>query len=376
MPDTSVLLLTENAGVGGINTYTMFLAKGLTDYGFAVDIASIWPKPSNWLNHQCLKNGLPLDVLATRRSVLEFPRCIHKLIHKIKQRNYDIIHTQGNYSGLVGKMAYLLSGKRVRLVATVHSMIDDSRLWAKLFIWIDRKSFRWNHATIASSQYVLHRLQLLNVKISNPTFILHGIATQEDATTIKGKQSKKTYLRGGIPCIVFIGRLSFEKNCITLIEAADILKKQGKLFNIIIVGDGPQRPYLEGEVLAHGLKKYFRFEGWQFDVTSYYQSADVIAVPSIYESIGLTIMEAMLQGCPVVASNVQGVPEIIRNHQTGLLVKPKDAAELARALELCWSDTCLLSALGEAGRKYVLENHTIENMVAHTIESYNKALMM
>src|SRR2546421_13128881 len=96
-----VLLLAENSGLGGINSYVVALAEGIQGLGIPVDIAAVWPKEDNWLDVQCGMRRLPLAVLARSRSIRELPRAVIRLARRLKHRRYALVHTQAHYSGLV-----------------------------------------------------------------------------------------------------------------------------------------------------------------------------------------------------------------------------------------------------------------------------------
>lgn len=367
-----VFLLTENAGFGGIPRYVMLIAEGLIARGIPVQVAAVWPKPDNWLSVECEQKSISLAILARRRSILEFPRAVLSLTKLIKERRYAIVHTQGHYSGLVGRAAYLLARKPCRLVATLHGMPDDLRL--RLFYWLDWRTFRLNHAAIANSQDTAKRLLALGVTRPIASVVLHGVVTRSEAERLRRAPAITRAAQTAVPTIGFVGRLSPEKGADTLIEAAALLKQKGHLFRMVIVGDGPDRTRLESMVTAYGLTSDVLFEGWQTNVESYYQQALVIVVPSVRESLGLTVLEAMLYGCAVIASRVQGIPEIVTDGQTGLLISPQNPGELCQAIERLLVDHSLCNRLGESGQQYVLAQHTIEGMIDETLTVYQQAL--
>jgi glycosyltransferase involved in cell wall biosynthesis len=370
-----ILLLSENTGFGGINTYVLTMAEGLRREGIQADIAAVWPKPDNWLGEKGLECGLPCAVLAKKRSVLQFPGVVRELAGATRKQQYDIVHTQGHYSGLVGRAASLLAREKgnAKLVATCHGIVDqDYRLGLNLFFWLNWRTFHMNHAIIAVSQDTKLRIKEKVYKPVNIEVILHGILSQVDADKIRKYSSAKK--DNETPQLLFVGRLSPEKGCATLIEAADILKDRGNRFQLIIVGDGPERSSLAKRVAAAGLGAQVTFAGWKLDVRPFYETADIVAVPSLRESIGLVILEAMLHGGAIVATAVQGIPEIVQEGQTGLLVSSQDPGELALALERLLKDCELRNRLSQAGKLYVTAHHTIERMVAQTIEVYQQAL--
>lgn len=370
-----ILLLAENTGFGGINTYVLTMAQGLRRQGVLADIAAVWPKSDNWLGKKCLECGLPLAVLAKKRSVLQFPGVVRDLRSAIRKQQYDIIHTQGHYSGLVGRAASLLAlGKeKPKLVYTGHGITIDHGLGVSVFQWLDWRTFPMNHAIIAVSQDTKLRIRKKVHKPEKIAVILHGIISQADAEKLKYSNSSRKE-NNETPQILFVGRLVPVKGCAILIEAARILKGRGNRFQLTIVGDGPERSSLARRVAAAGLEAQVTFAGWQLDVRPFYEAADIVAVPSLYEPLGYIALEAMLYGGAVVATAVQGILEIVQQGQTGLLVSPQDPEEMAMALERLLKDREFRNRLSEAGNLYVTSHHTIERMVAQTIEVYQKAL--
>jgi glycosyltransferase involved in cell wall biosynthesis len=107
---------------------------------------------------------------------------------------------------------------------------------------------------------------------------------------------------------------------------------------------------MQARVAELGLSDRFRFLGFRPDAPRAVQAFDVVAVPSHVEPFGLAALEAMAAGRPVVASRVGGLPEIVLDGRTGVLVPPRDAAALARGIAGLLDDPALMAAMGEAGR--------------------------
>ena len=141
--------------------------------------------------------------------------------------------------------------------------------------------------------------------------------------------------------ILFVGRLVERKGVIYLIRAfRNVLEKYKKPVRLIIVGDGPERNKLEQESYILGIEKNVKFTGFVSDdiLNDYYNSADVFVLPAIIDSrgdtegLGVVLMEAILRGIPVVASNVGGIVDIVENNKTGILTDEKDVNQLANAI--------------------------------------------
>lgn len=140
---------------------------------------------------------------------------------------------------------------------------------------------------------------------------------------------------GSVTRFVTVARLVPQKGIDVLVEACYLLAASGVSFEVRIVGDGPERAALERQVVARGLHNSVRFLGQSTDVASHLEQGDVFVLPSRYEGLPFTILEAMCAGLPVVSTRVSGIPEAVGD-DAGLLVPPEDPVELARAMEqLC-----------------------------------------
>jgi glycosyltransferase involved in cell wall biosynthesis len=148
------------------------------------------------------------------------------------------------------------------------------------------------------------------------------------------------------PNILFVGRLIEKKGAEILIQACSQLKKGGFAFQCIIVGDGPLQPELEKQVQRLDLVEEVLFTGGldQDSLMAYWQTASVFVLPCLVaanndrDGIPVALMEAMALGLPVISTTVSGIPELIENRISGLLVPPGDSTELAEAVIQILSD--------------------------------------
>lgn len=175
--------------------------------------------------------------------------------------------------------------------------------------------------------------------------------------------------------VLSVGRLVHYKGHSFLIEAAaKLVHYEGLRFRVVIVGDGPLRRRLQDLVASLGLSDIVFFAGhvpegprlWQ-----YYSSASIYVQPSLTEAFGLAVLEAMYFGLPVVASAVGGLADLVKDGETGLLVRPADVASLQNALGVLLRSPALRERLGRSGRhmalRYSLETETdkLVNVVNH-----------
>jgi colanic acid/amylovoran biosynthesis glycosyltransferase len=140
-----------------------------------------------------------------------------------------------------------------------------------------------------------------------------------------------------------------------LIEAIATLARDGADVTLTLVGDGPRRPALERLAHRHGVADRVRFTGrvGQDDIGAHYAAADVFCLSSFAEGVPVVLMEAMASGIPVVATRINGIPELIEDGESGILVTPGRADLLAAALRDMLGDDSRRATLAAAGRRRV-----------------------
>lgn len=174
----------------------------------------------------------------------------------------------------------------------------------------------------------------------------------------------------GAPVVLTLARLDPQKGLSDLIRAARRIP--GVVF--AVAGDGPERTRLEAEALAGGVADRFRLLGHRVDVPALLEACDVFALPSLYEGLPVSVLEAMAAGRPVVATSIGGTDEAVRDGETGLLVPPRDAEALAAAIARLLSDPALARRLAGAGRELVEKEFSAERMVRETAGLYERLL--
>jgi glycosyltransferase involved in cell wall biosynthesis len=156
------------------------------------------------------------------------------------------------------------------------------------------------------------------------------------------------------PIVAIAGQVAEVKGIWEFVEAAHLLRATDACFAVLgddLRTNGAVRKEMEAKVAALGLADRFRFLGFRKDAPEIVQAFDIVAVPSRVEPFGLSSLEAMAAGRPVVASRVGGIPEVVIDRQTGTLVPPGDASALAAAIAPLLKDPLTRDALGREGRR-------------------------
>jgi glycosyltransferase involved in cell wall biosynthesis len=161
------------------------------------------------------------------------------------------------------------------------------------------------------------------------------------------------------------------KGLAQLIEAMAILRDEALNCRLEIAGAGPELENLRKQVLRHELSEYVQFIGWQEDLGLVLKEWDIFAVPSCDdEGFGIVALEAMMEGLPVVATSVGGLPEIVEDARTGFLVPPHNPTAFARQLRRLINDPCYRLALGVAAHNRACALFSAEQMVAQIEKIY------
>jgi glycosyltransferase involved in cell wall biosynthesis len=159
-----------------------------------------------------------------------------------------------------------------------------------------------------------------------------------------------------------------------LLEAAALLKRQGRRLAYRFAGEGSERERLRMLSQQLGLGEEVLFMGFLSDIPSFLSSIDIFVLPSLYEGLGVAVLEAMAAGKPVVATEVGGIPELLHDQVTGLLVPPKDSSALARAILQLVSRKDVMRHMGDKGRERVHRHFTMEQMAKRNEDYYYQLL--
>jgi glycosyltransferase involved in cell wall biosynthesis len=167
-----------------------------------------------------------------------------------------------------------------------------------------------------------------------------------------------------------VGHLAGHKGHRYLLEATRYLLQREPQIGVVIAGDGDLRSTLEQQATALGIAERVRFTGFCHNILGLMQGFEVFVFPSYLEGLGTAVLDAMALRKPVVATRAGGIPEMVQDGVTGLLVPPRDPEALAQAVHSLLQHPAQGRAFGEAGRKRVEQQFTVEHMAAQTLHIY------
>lgn len=171
-----------------------------------------------------------------------------------------------------------------------------------------------------------------------------------------------------------LARLDFQKGHSYLLDAVARLAELRDGFKVLLVGDGPLAGELRAQVERLGLGDRVIFAGFQRDVVGYYSAVDTMVLPSLYEGLPLCVIEAMAMGLPVIATDVDGTPEVVKNWDNGILVPARDSETLSVAMSYALDHGDRMAAMGKNARSWVLERFSLERQVRETEDLYEKLI--
>ena len=173
--------------------------------------------------------------------------------------------------------------------------------------------------------------------------------------------------------VISIGRMTPQKGQGALLEAVRILLGRGIDVRVLLAGDGPSRSRYEALARELDLRDRAIFLGDWADIPALLGAADVLALPSLHEGFGLALVEALACGLPVVASRTGPIPELVRDGETGILVEPGNATELADSLATILLDDDRRRLMGALGREDAVARFSLPEMVRQLETVYERA---
>lgn len=369
-PPLRVALFTDSAVFAGTERHMLDLALGLRAEGVEVRLAC--PCPSV-LAQRATEEGLPVMNIPMRGGA-----AIRVLARLLKTGAVDLVHAHNGRTALLAAVAVRLAG-RGRAVATQHFLEPAhlARRGVKAFLsrmahrWVERQMSRLIAISEAAKAGMLARGEGTEEKIS---VVPNGMPHPEPAQMPSPESMRAELgLEPGATLIVAVARLEREKNLETLVAAMKLVAMSEPAAVCVIAGAGSQEAALRSQIAIGGLGRTVKLLGFRTDTLALMRAGDLFVLPSAREPFGLVLIEAMSVGKPVIATGAGGPLEIVVPGETGLLVAPADAHEMAAAIVALARDPELRQRMGDAGHARFVAHFTVERMARATIEAYEKA---
>ena len=383
-----IVQLVTYSVFGGMSLHVLSLAKNLKQRGHDVEVLSMCDGP---LIPEFRRAGIPVTVVPQleqrmSRSPLTIARAIRYTSKFIREKDADVVHTHGPRAHFLGGCAVRLSGRRV-MVASVHGSFSQftagqdaelspwkKRLKSLQYINIDRLTARVADKMVAVCPATESELiNRLGIPAARVRLVHNGIEEQVISLEEIRRLRAELGFRDGDKVMAYVGRLAYHKGSHDLIDAMEIVAKQVPEARFLLVGEGPMmaemmkrasQPLLDGKVIFTGVRR---------DAVALMASADLVVLPSLSEGPSLTLVEAAMLGRAAVATRVGGMPEVVLEGQTGLLVPPHAPKELAAAITRLLTDDEERLALAATAWEMWKKRHFSAQQMAITMEElYNE----
>jgi glycosyltransferase involved in cell wall biosynthesis len=296
------------------------------------------------------------------------PADAKRLAAIIDQERPDVVHALMYQAIQLSRMAKPLAKTPFKLVSSPRVNYRSRSLWTLLVDrWLKRRDDVLIAECEASRRFLIDELGYKPGKVIT---IRNGVDLAGWPASKIDRQQRRLELRlaAGDVLVGAVGRLDRQKGFSTLIEAMARLKRTP--LRCAIIGDGPERARLEAQIRRRGLERTTWLLGERDQVPSWLSAFDLYCLPSLWEGLPNSLLEAMALGLPVVASNVDGVPEAVESGKNGVLVPPEKSVPLAAALKALAGDAEKRAALGAAAKAAVSERFTILRMIAEYESAY------
>ncbi len=361
----SIVHVLSSYGVGGQERVALDLAIGQRARGHRVGVIALSPPPDGAIAEELTRAGAEIGRVPKRDGGVD-PSLVWRLAKELRARRADVVHTHNPLPLVYGVPAARLVGAAA--IHTKHGKNPSGRANAML----RRAAAQLAHAFVAVSDTTAQQARDAHEMPANRLHVIpNGIRLDRYTPDAEARAAIRVELGLGDAWVVgTVGRLDEYKNQALLVRAmAPLLSSRVRL---VIVGEGEARPEVEAAIAALPEPRWVVMTGRRMDVPRVVQAFDVFALSSKSEGLPLVVPEAMAASLPVVATAVGGLPDVIEEAETGLLV-PVDQQSLTEALSSLVKNGEIAKTMGRAGRERALERYSYDRMVDQYMELYLSA---
>ena len=348
-------------GVGGQERVALDLAIGQKARGHDVSVISLAPEPDGAMADEFAAAGIAVGRVEKRPGL--DPTLVPRLARALLQRRANVVHTHNPLPLIYGAPAACLA--RAAAIHTKHGLNPGGRGQR----WLRRTAARLVNAFIAVSDTTAEQARVQHDAAPDKLHTIpNGIRLDRYAPDAEARAAARVELGLGDAWVVgTVGRLTAAKNQAMLVRAmAPILSSQVRL---VIVGEGEDRPAIEAAIAELPDPRWVVLTGRRMDVPRLVHAFDVFALSSTTEGLPLVVPEAMAAGLPIVTTGVGGLPGVVDDQVTGLVV-PVDQDRMAKALAALAADRRRARAMGARARTAALARYGYDRMVDAYLEVY------
>ncbi len=370
-----ILQIITGLNVGGAQRVLFDMARNFNPEKYEVLVCYL--KEEGLVGHRMREKGIRV-LNMKMKGFFDF-RVIFKLARLIRREGIDLVHTHLARADAVGCLAAKIAG--VPVISTRHNTYEP---WERNFLltYLYHLILSPMDAIIAVSESAKDYLaSWARVDEKKVRVIPNGVDLDEFNPVPRDADSKKplglkksTGLSPDSTLVGTIGRLDDLKGQDHFLEAAALVAKVRPEARFMIVGDGPEKETLTRLSVNLGLGDRVLFTGWREDIPGLLAAMDVFVQSSHREGLGLAVLEAMACARPVVATKVDGLPELIEDGETGLLVNPGEPEGLAQGIIFLLGNKDVARRMGQAARNKARKRFDLKEMTRQIQELYETVL--
>lgn len=372
-----IMQVPANAGYAGMPLHVLALARGLAERGHDVEVLSMSDGPTAGKFEAAGLRVTTVPALGRKmnRNLLTILKAERFVRDTIASSRPDIVHSHGPRAHLFSGLA--LRRSNMPLVATAHGSFTQFTLGHENefgylrrhareleYMGMDWLTGRLADRFVAVSEATRHDLvNGAHVPPSKVTVIHNGIEEQLVSEERKSAVRLEFGLSQSQKLVLYVGRLAFHKGVRYLTEAAETLAAQVPEARFVLVGEGPMEDELMRRAERSPLAGKVSLTGRRTDAVEIIAASDLFVLPSLSEGLPLTLIEAAMCGKAMVAARTGGVPDLVREGETGLLVPPHDPLALARAIRQLLADDAARERMGAAARSLWENVFSLDKMI-------------
>jgi len=368
MKKKEVLHIVEDLNIGGLERIIESVVIGLSKNRYNIQVWCL--AKGGEIAEGLIGRGINLKILGLNSYYN--PTKIVKLSNHLRKSKIDIIHTHGYFASTFARMAAILARTPV-ILTHIHTTYYGFR---KRNILIERFLSFFTDKIICVSNSTREFVEKIEgIDVNKTCLIYNGTETSNIHPSTTSVDRTSLALSPEDFVIITVASLVENKGHHSLLDAINILSKKYRSIRLLIVGDGPLRSKLEEYAKNLKISSLIVFTGLRKDVHSLLYLSDLfILCPMEREGLGVSIIEAMSMGVPVIGTSIGGIPELIENQVNGLLVPPCNSYELAVAIERLVVDKDQRNKMAEQAKEIYDKNFTAARMV-HQIEQLYEGLL-
>lgn len=368
--DIKLLYVIHTMNNGGAEALAIRLAEQLNKSHFPTAVCSL--SDEGPLKEILVEKQIPFFTLGKKAG--KDLGLIWRLKDFVSKRKYTIVHTHNQGPLLYAGLAKVFGGKFL-LVHTEHINETKEISYSTKDILYNKFLYRQLDGFISIARHLTKYFRShYNLSHAQLTTIPNSIAIETAPSLPISELRRELGLSDETVIVGNISALRPQKDHRTLIKAMEIIVSKMPNIVLVIAGEGESRHELFEYVRQFELGQHIRFLGYRPDVKELLAQFDLFVLSSLYEGLPLCILEAMAAGLAVVATNVEGTNELVRNGQTGLLVPSKQPEQFADAIITVLRDQNLRERMGVAGQQLVADEYNFEKMI-DSYASYYRAIM-